>query len=127
MPGLITVAQQDTFTAPPIVMSVGPRMKFGSDTEQEVTRDGERKWTVQAAVSYAPEFGMKAQAEVIEVTLTGEDPAAVISPGTPVEFERLRCGVSAPEKTDSGRVRGGRLYWMAQGVGPVSANGRSAA
>ena len=131
MPGIITVSQQDTFTAPPIVMSVGPRMKFGSDTEQEVTRDGERKWTVQAAVSYAPEFGMKAVAEVIEVTITGEDPSASVAPGTPVEFNRLRCGVSAPEQRQrqdgsGSRVVGGRLYWMAAGV-RSAANGKPAA
>lgn len=131
MPGLITVSQQDTFTAPPIVMSVGPRLKFGSDTEQEVTRDGERKWVVQTAVSYVPQFGMKPVAEVMEVGLTGEDPSAVISPGTSVEFSRLQVGVSAPElrerKDGSMRVAGGRLYWMAAGVRPAGANSAAAA
>ncbi len=128
MPGIITVSQQDTFTAPPIVMAVGPRFEFGTETQQ-VTRDGERKWTVQAAVSYAPEFGMKPVAEVIEVTVTGDDPSAAIAPGTPVEFSKLRVGVSVPEqrqRQDGGsRVVGGKLYWMAAGVRPA-ANGRAA-
>ena len=73
MPGMITVSQSETFSAPPIAMAVGPRLKFGTD-EQDVTRDGERKWSVQVAVSYVPEFGMKAQAEVIEVTHHGRGP-----------------------------------------------------
>ena len=125
MPGTITVAQQDTFSAPPIALATMPRLKFGS-TEQDVSRDGEKKWTVQAAVTYVPEFGMKAVAEVIEVTVTGgDDPSAIIAPGTPVEFNRLRVGVSAPEKRDNGRVVGGKLYWMATAVRPLS--GKSAA
>jgi len=127
MPGIITVSQQDTFTAPPIVMAVGPKLEFGADTQQ-VTRDGEKRWIVQAAVSYAPEFGMKPVAEVIEVTVNGADPSAAIAPGTPVEFTKLRVGVSAPEqrqRQDGGsRVVGGKLYWMAAGVRP--ANGRAA-
>ncbi len=127
MPGLITVSQPETFSAAPIAMAVGPRLKFGTD-EQDVNRDGERKWSVQVAVSYAPEFGMKAVAEVIEVTITGDDPA--IDPGTPVEFNRLRVGVSAPEQRDNGRggnrVVGGKLYWMAAGVRAASTNGKSA-
>jgi hypothetical protein len=130
MPGIITVSQQDTFTAPPIVMSVGPRLKFNS-TEQDVTRDGELKWLVQVAVSYAPQFGMKPVAEVIEVSVTGADPSASIAPGTPVEFNRLQVGVSAPEqreRKDGGtRISGGRLYWMAAGVRPAAAKSAAAA
>jgi hypothetical protein len=120
MPGMITVDQQATFSTPPLVMSVGPRLKFGTDV-QDVTRNGEKKWSVQVAVSYFPEYGMRAQAEVIEVGLVGEAPS--VQPGMPVQFDRLRCGVSAPEKTDEGRVRGGRLYWSADGVHPFSPSG----
>lgn len=127
MPGIITVDQQSTFTAPPIAMAAGPRLKFGTD-EQDITRDGERKWSIQCAVSYTPEPGMRAVAEVIEVVVTGgEDPSAAITPGTPVQFNRLRAGVSAPEKRDNGRIAGGRLYWMATGVRPVTATGKAAA
>lgn len=118
---MITVDQQATFTAPPIAIAVGPRLKYDS-TEQDITRDGERKWTVQAAVTYTPDWaGGKGQAEVIEVTLAGEDPAASgIAPGTPVDFAGLRCGVMAAEKTETGRVRGGKLYWQAATVRPVT-------
>lgn len=122
MPGMITVSQQETFSTPPLVMSVGPRMKFGTD-QQDITRGGERKWSVQVAVSYFADYGMRAQAEVIEVGLVGEDPSHAVQPGMPVQFDRLRCGVSAPEKTDEGRVRGGRLYWSADAVRPFSGTG----
>ncbi len=122
MPGMITVDQQSTFATPPLCMSVGPRMKYGTD-QQDITRNGERKWSVQAAVSYVAENGMRPVAEVIDVGLVGEDPSALIQPGMPVQFDRLRTGVTAPEATQEGRVRGGRLYWMADGVRPFSPNG----
>jgi hypothetical protein len=125
MPGILVISQAETFTRPPIVMEVAPRLKFGSSEDQDVTRDGEPKWTVQAAVSYAPQFGMKPVAEVIEVTITGADPSADVPPGTPVEFNRLQVGVSAPEqrerKEGGTRVVGGKLYWMAAGVRPAGA------
>jgi hypothetical protein len=122
MPGTIVVDQQATFSTAPLVMSVGPRNKFGTDV-QDITRNGEKKWSVQVAVSYLAENGMRAQAEVIEVTIVGDNPGNVVQPGMPVQFDRLRTGVSAPEKTDEGRVRGGRLYWMADGVRPFSGSG----
>jgi hypothetical protein len=125
MPGTISVNQGETFAAPPIVMSTGPKNEFGTDTQQ-ITRDGERKWLVQAAVQYLPENGMRAVAEVIEVTITGEDPSRSIPPGTPVEFNRLRVGVSAPEQRQARdgngtRVVGGKLWWTATGVRPAHA------
>jgi hypothetical protein len=126
MPGMITVDQQSTFATPPLVMSVGPRLKFGTD-QQDITRNGERKWSVQVAVSYFPDYGMRAVAEVIEVGLTGDDPSHAVQPGMPVQFDRLRVGATSPEKTDEGRVRGGRLFWQADAVRPFSGpgNGRS--
>ena len=122
MPGMIVVDQPSTFSTPPLVMSVGPRLKFGTD-QQDVTRSGERKWSVQVAVSYFPDYGMRAVAEVIEVGLVGADPGVIVQPGMPVQFDRLRTGVTAPEKTDEGRVRGGRLYWSADAVHPFSGHG----
>jgi hypothetical protein len=127
MPGMITVSQQETFSTPPLVMSVGPRFKYGTD-QQDITRSGERKWSVQVAVSYFPDYGMRAVAEVIEIGMTGEDPSQTIQPGMPVQFDRLRTGVSAPEKNeDTGRIRGGKLYWQADAVHPFSATGKAAA
>ena len=126
MPGMITVSQQETFSTPPLVMSVGPRLKYGTD-QQDITRGGERKWSVQVAVSYFPDYGMRSVAEVIEVGLTGEDPGGSVQPGMPVQFDRLRVGASAPEQRDAGegrtRVVGGKLYWQADAVRPFSGTG----
>jgi hypothetical protein len=126
MPGMITVSQQETFATPPLVMSVGPRMKFGTD-QQDVTRDGQRKWSVQVAVGYFADYGMRPVAEVIEVGLVGEDPSHAVQAGGPVSFDRLRCGIQPPERRDDGKggtkISGGRLYWSADAVRPFSGNG----
>ena len=67
----ITVSQQETFSTPPLVMSVGPKLKFGSD-HQDITRNGERKWSCQAACQLLQRLRHEARAEVIEVGLVGE-------------------------------------------------------
>lgn len=95
-------------------MSVGPKLEFGSDA-QAVTRDGEKRWIVQAACAYTAEPGMKSQAEVIEVTINGEDPSATIAPGAQVEFLQLRLGISSPERRGE-RVIGGKAWYSASGV-----------
>lgn len=126
MPGTITVDQQATFSTPPLVMSVGPKLKFGSD-QQDITRNGERKWSVQVAVSYVPEYG-RSVAEVIEVGMTGADPSGSVQPGMPVKFDRLRVGFSAPEiNGESGRIRGGKPFWQADGVQSFAAKSSAAA
>src|SRR5690348_9285000 len=121
MPGTITVDVRSTFAAM-IVMSIAEKMKFGTDVP-EVSAAGERKYTAELAVTYHAENGMRPVSEVISVTITGGDHNAIlgIPPGSAVGLERLRCGVSAPEKRDDGRVRGGRLYWMATGIRPLQA------
>ncbi len=72
-----------------------PKLKFGS-TEQDVSARGERKWDLQAAVTYVAEAGMKAVSEVISVTVTGPatDPCASITPGTAIVFDKMRVGFS---------------------------------
>jgi len=70
-----------------------------------------RKWDVQAAVTYVAEPGMKAVSEAIGVTVTGPatDPCGSITPGTPIVFDKMRVGFSAPEARKNGRgIRGGR-------------------
>lgn len=127
MPGTITVDLRSTFAAM-IVMSIGEKMKFGTDVP-EVSATGERKYVAELAVTYHAENGMRPVSEVISVTITGGDHGAIlgIPAGSLVGVDRLRCGVSAPEKRDDGRVRGGRLYWMASGIRPVQAQAPKAA
>jgi len=117
MPGTITIDSPRTFTTV-IAMAVSPKMKFGTD-QQDMSATGERKWTIQAAVTYVAEYGMRAVSEVIDVTITrGEQPS--VTPGQVIELVDLRCGISAPEKRDNGRISGGRLYFMASDARPAT-------
>lgn len=112
--------QQETFTGPAIALMAGPKLEYQSD-QQAITKNGERRWVVQAAVSYRPDGQMPARAEVIEVGITGgQDPALTIMPGAQVQFTRLRCGISPPEKGENGRLRGGRPWFQADSVSAVN-------
>ncbi len=120
MPGTVTVDVRATFAAM-ILMSIGEKTKFGTD-QPDISATGERKYTAELAVTYhADQPGMRPVSEVISATITGGDHGAIlgIPAGSVVELDRLRCGVSAPEKRDNGRIAGGRLYWMASGIRPV--------
>jgi len=120
MPGTLTIDIPATFQAV-ILMASGPKLKFGSTT-QDVSARGERKWDVQAAVTFHAEPGMKPVSEVIAVTVTGPgaDPCASIAPGSPITFERMRVGFMAPEAREDGRgIRGGRPWYQASDVHPV--------
>jgi hypothetical protein len=114
MPGTFVVDTRSTFAAA-LLMASGPKIKFQS-TEQDVSTNGERKWEVQAALTWNAEPGMRPVAEVISITMFGgADPAANIPPGSPVEFDGFRVGISAPERTERG-VRGGKPWYQASGV-----------
>jgi hypothetical protein len=124
MPGTYMIDNGRTF-ATMILMSSGPRLKFGSASEQEVSAQGEKKWVSEVAVTHHPAFaGSRPVSEVISVVITGpaSDPGAQIAPGSPVEFPDLRLGIMAPEQGDTGRIRGGKPYFMASGIRAV--NGR---
>ncbi len=117
MPGTLTIDTAATFQAV-LLMASGPKLKFGS-TEQDISARGERKWDVQAAVTYFAEPGIKAVSEVISVTVTGPgaDPCASIPPGTAIAFDKLRVGFSPPEARENGRgIRGGRPWYQASDV-----------
>ena len=96
MPGTLTIDTTATFQAV-LLMASGPKLKFGS-TEQDISARGERKWDVQAAVTFHAEPGMKPVSEVIAVTVTGPaaDPCASITPGSPIVFDKMRVGFSLP-------------------------------
>src|SRR5258707_15434127 len=117
MSGTLTIDTTATFQAV-LLMASGPKLKFGS-TEQDISARGERKWDVQAAVTYHAEPGMKPVSEVIGVTVTrpGTDPCASIPPGSPIVFDRMRVGFSVPEARENGRgIRGGRPWCQAADV-----------
>jgi len=117
MPGTLTIDKAATFQAV-LLMASGPKLKFGS-TEQDISARGERKWDVQAAVTYHAEPGLKPVSEVISVTVTGpaNDPCVSIAPGTPIVFDKMRVGFSVPEARENGRgIRGGRPWYQATNV-----------
>jgi hypothetical protein len=120
MPGTLTIDTTATFQAV-LLMASGPKLKFGS-TEQDISARGERKWDVQAAVTFHAEPGMKPVSEIIGVTVTGpaSDPCVSIPPGSPITFERMRVGFMAPEAREDGRgIRGGRPWYQATDVRPA--------
>lgn len=121
MPGTITVNAKQTFAAM-LLMSAAQKLKFGT-SEPDISATGEKKFTVEAAVTYLAEGNMRPVSEVISVTVTGGD-EITITPGTPVEFDSLRVGLSAPEQRankdgNGSRIVGGKLWWQASGVRPV--------
>lgn len=122
MPGTFTIDTPRTFTTM-ILMGSAPKLKFGS-TEQDVSANGERKWQLEAAVTFHAQPGMKPVSEVLPVTVTGPptDPAAGIPPGSQVELADFRVGFSPPEHGEGTRIRGGRPWYQASGVRPL--NGR---
>jgi hypothetical protein len=120
MPATITVDQPATFAAQ-LLMSSGRKVKYGTQGEVATNAAGVPQWTCEVAVSYRTAPGERAVSEVISVTLTrADDPFTGIHSGAAIQFDGLRAGLSAPESTESGRIRGGRLWWQADGLRAVN-------
>src|SRR6266498_2072371 len=75
MPGFISVDSKNTFQSA-IFLSAAAKTIFGTDTP-DVSKTGERKYSADIAVTYVTE------------------------PGTQVEFDGSRAGVSTPEKREA--------------------------
>jgi hypothetical protein len=118
MAGTFAVDTGATFTSA-ILMTVAPKMKFGTQA-QDVSAAGVPKWTVEAAVTFASEPGIKPVSEVISITIAAPaDPGQGMPMGTAITFDRFRVGSSAPERNDRGGIRGGKLWYQAAGLRPV--------
>jgi hypothetical protein len=124
--GTYTINTAATFAAV-FLMASGPRTKYGT-TEQDRTAEGLPRWECQLAVTFLAEPGQRPVSDVLSVTIAAEhDPAASITPGTPVELTDLRLGVSQAEARQDGRgVRGGRPYYTASGIRPALHTARKA-
>jgi hypothetical protein len=86
---------------------------------QFTSKDGsERKWTVQVVASLPSRFdSSRTDSEVLLVTVTcKDDPREYMHEGDAVRFDEFTVGVMPPEATDTGRIRGGKLFWQASGV-----------
>jgi hypothetical protein len=99
-------------------MSCAP--KLDPETQiQHTTKDGSsRKWTVTVAATKPATYDPTRQEnDVLAVTVTSvDDPADGLVMGTPVTFTDFSVGVMAPEAGEGGKIRGGRLFWSANGV-----------
>jgi hypothetical protein len=101
------------------LMLVSLEPKVDRDTGVQFTsKDGtERKWVVQVVASLPSRWDSgRSESEVLSVTLTcAEDPSA--QEGDKVWLDGLSVGVMPPEKNDeTGRIRGGKLFWGAVGI-----------
>jgi hypothetical protein len=87
---------------------------------QFTSKDGtEKKWNCQVVASLPSKWDAgRTESEVVNVTLTtADDPTGYVAEGDQVTFTDLVVGVMAPTKDDeTGRIRGGRLFWQASGV-----------
>jgi hypothetical protein len=87
---------------------------------QHTTKDGSaRKWTVTVAATKPATYDpARMENDVLAVTVTSpDDPAEGLVMGTPVTFTDFSVGVMAPEANqETGKIRGGRLFWSANGV-----------
>lgn len=109
------------FTA---LIFMGCEPKLDRDTgNQHTSKDGMyRKWTVVVAASKPASWDpARAETDTLQVTVTSaEEPANGLVMGTPVTFTDFTTGVMSPEAdAESGKIRGGKLYWQATGVRPV--------
>lgn len=90
-PQVFTVEQAATFNVV-MLMAVEPKLKFGSQTEQETTNDGLGKWEAHLSAGFKA-FG-KTEYCMIKVGLVGEkNPGDGLAPGTPVELVGFQIGV----------------------------------
>jgi hypothetical protein len=102
-----------------MVVQVEPKVDRETGV-QFTSKDGaQKKWTVQVVASLPSRFDAnRTESDLLNVTVTcTDDPRDSVAEGDPVRFTDLTAGVMAPEQDrESGRIRGGRLFWTATGV-----------
>jgi hypothetical protein len=116
------------FTSAPVdqaaftkLMLVQIEPKADRDTGVQFTsRDGtERKWVAQVVASLPSRFDAnRTESDLLNVTVTcADDPRDSVSEGDAVQFKDLTAGVMNPEQdAETGRIRGGKLFWTASGL-----------
>ncbi|WP_226350987.1 hypothetical protein [Pseudonocardia sp. ICBG601] len=105
-----------------MVMDVAPKLRFGSETDQECMKDGTPKWTAQVTAGFrtfgAPKFA------VLSITIAShEDPRQGVQPGMSVELVGLEVGVMDKKikdrDTGQEKVVGAQVYYRAEGIRPI--------
>ena len=125
MPGTFAVNTEATFTAC-VLISSGPKAKFGAADQQETNAQGMPKWLVEVAVTFTPGVpGMKPVSELVSVTITAPvNPADGFAVGTAITFQDFRVGLNAAERGENGRIRGGKLWYNAAAIRPAMVSQR---
>lgn len=96
-----------------VFLSCQPKLAFGSD-QQEKTRDGRLKWTVEILGAAYDGFGGTSN-EVLKVGMVSStDPAEGVNPFTPVELGDFEVGVMEKTKKmqDGGEKVVGVTVWF---------------
>lgn len=117
MPIQAVPVDQAVFTRMMLV-SIAPKTDRETGV-QYTTKDGlERKWVAEVVASMPSRFdATRSDTEVLAVTITSaDDPMGKVSEGDQVWFDGFQAGVMPPEQGETGRIRGGKLFWTATGV-----------
>lgn len=100
-----------------------PKLKFGSQSDQECAKDGTPKWNVQVVAGFRDLFG-KVQNEVLKISVAAsKDPGANVAPYTPVQLVNFEVGVMEKTKRDDDgnqQVIGFQVWYRASEIRPTS-------
>jgi hypothetical protein len=123
------VDQAATFAAV-AYLSSEPKLKFGSDTDQECTKDGRPKWNVQVIAGFRDLFGKVAN-EVLKIGVASHrEPGEGLAVYTPVVLVDFEVGCMERTKKDQNgqeKVIGAQIWYRCSEIRPVAAtSGRSA-
>lgn len=114
------IDQAQTFTHV-LFLSAEPKVKFGSQTDQECAKDGTPKWVVQVVGGFR-DYG-KATNEVLKISVTSDSkPGDGLPPATPVQLLAFEVGVM-PKTARDGSVIGVQVWYRADGIRALSATG----
>lgn len=124
-PQVFTVEQAATFNTV-VLMAVEPKIKFGSQEEQETTKDGLGKWEAHVTAGFKA-FG-KTEYTMLKVGLVGEsNPGDGIAPGTPIQLVGLQIGVMdkviKDKDTGESKTVGAQVWYRADSIRSTAATG----
>ncbi|MFE9139672.1 hypothetical protein [Streptomyces sp. NPDC007355] len=102
-------------------LTCNPKLAYGSDGKQDVTRDGISKWEVQVAVTFVA-FG-RIENEILKISIASHtDPAAEIDNPQSVKISGLRIRVKQADRRED-RPGGERpaviVTYQADAISPI--------
>ena len=102
-----------------ILMAIGPKLEYGTGA-QATSAQGVPKWEARSPSPTWPTPGCAhSPRSSPSPAPRPRTPAKDIAPGTSVEFDGLRVGISAPEQRSNDRgIVGGKPWFQATGLRP---------